>query len=77
MEKQEMQDIADNLSNAVKKIIKGNNVESLKHIKSIAGRKAVENIIKEIKEYGFTVSESKQVLEWVKERIDSETVVKD
>lgn len=66
-----------NFSKVQKSLIRKHAPETLKELKYASKKEVVAIIINEIKKYQFTVSEAKDLLDWAKEVIDSETVVKD
>ncbi|ARK23265.1 hypothetical protein SporoP37_00215 [Sporosarcina sp. P37] len=66
-----------NFSEVQKSLIRKYAPATLKELKYASKKEVVAIIISEIKKYQFTVSEAKDLLDWAKEVIDSETVVKD
>lgn len=67
----------EQLTPALKELVKSKQPRDLEQLKYLAKKEATQNIIKEIKKYGFTVSDAKHLLDWAKEQIESETVIKD
>lgn len=67
----------NNLTDSEKEAIRESDPKTMNEIEHSFRKLAVEKMIAELKEFNFTVSEAKDVLDWTKERIESETVVKD